>query len=55
MCCWPEAQVCGSVKAYLRRSTSQQPSECSRVRIWEDFGREQSMAGHHPHLATILL
>lgn len=54
MCCWPEAQVCGSVKVYLRRSTSQEPSECSRVRIWEDFerravhGRPPPSSGQNP-------
>lgn len=29
--CWPEAQLCSSVTAYLHRSTSQGPSEHFRV------------------------
>lgn len=31
--CWPEAQLCSYVNAYLRRSTSQEPSEHFRGRI----------------------
>lgn len=43
VCCRPEARVCGSVNAYLQRSTSLEASECFRVRIWEDSG---SRAAH---------
>lgn len=47
MRCWLETQLCSSVSAYLRRSTSQEPSEHFRIRIWRPLEAEQPMAGHH--------